>query len=374
MNKRTLIIFGLIGVIAIGLASWWNNYDNNPEVIKVGVVVPQSGELAFPGKRILHGAILASEEGIKDTNLTFKVYTEDSKGNPKDAVSATEKLLSANKVDYVVGDMLSSATISMVPIVDKYKKYQISPTASSPSITNISPNFFRVWPSDSLDAIISSNFAYNDLGLRKIAIVYWNNDYTLGLKDVFKNNFEVLGGKILMELAYNENINDASAIVNRLKHSGIEGIYLPGNITGNAAIVKKIKEVNFDIKLILNLTAQEQQFRNLVGNAIDGLYYTNLSFDDDLFSSSDFCINYKKRFNEEPDIQSLKGYEAMKLISLYYSTAHRDKMTFRDYILSQKTFDFYSDVLEFSETGDVKVNYSIYQYSGTETTLVKTGK
>ncbi len=68
----------------------------------------------------------------------------------------------------------------------------VSPSASSPEITGLSPWLFRVIPSDSANGIELARFA-KTLGHKRAAILYENNSYGRGLADSFRRAF---GGEI----------------------------------------------------------------------------------------------------------------------------------------------------------------------------------
>ena len=51
-------------------------------------------------------------------------------------------------------------------------------------------------------------YAFQKLSLKKIAILYINNDYGIGLKDVFKHEFEALGGVVVQAESFDQAAAD----------------------------------------------------------------------------------------------------------------------------------------------------------------------
>ena len=72
----------------------------------------------------------------------------------------------------------------------------MSTGATAPKISEAGEYIFRIWNSDDLEGKVSAKFIYEDLRLSNAVILYINNDYGKGLEDVFKREFQILGGKI----------------------------------------------------------------------------------------------------------------------------------------------------------------------------------
>lgn len=115
MNKLTKII---LGIIAIGLIVWAVIASQNPQVnqkIKVGVILPLSGQYAALGESDRNAIIMAKED-LKADNIEF--IFEDDKYDAKTAVTAYQKLASIDHIDAVV--VLSAPSIQAIaPLTNK---------------------------------------------------------------------------------------------------------------------------------------------------------------------------------------------------------------------------------------------------------------
>ncbi|MEI7683318.1 MAG: penicillin-binding protein activator [Candidatus Saccharibacteria bacterium] len=113
------VVVAILAVILIYL------YQNNIQtsagkpVVKLGVILPLSGDLAFIGESIQHGAELANGE-VKDTKYTYQLVFEDDELNPTKSVTALNKLVDFDKVS---GVMSFSGTVgqALAPIAEKTK-------------------------------------------------------------------------------------------------------------------------------------------------------------------------------------------------------------------------------------------------------------
>lgn len=96
MFKKKLIAFLLVSCIFNTILS---SEECNKEVLKVGAILPFSGELSYFGKAFQQGFSM----GLKESNQKIKIYYEDDKsGNRKEAISALRKLVSNNKINLVL--------------------------------------------------------------------------------------------------------------------------------------------------------------------------------------------------------------------------------------------------------------------------------
>jgi len=357
MKLKNLLLFGLIFLFIASCGK------KEEEVIKIGVIQPLTGELANFGKTVVSGIQLAIDDYKDSRNVEIKLVIEDSKGDPNSAVSAFNKLINVDKVKVVIGDLTSSATLAIAPIAMKNNIILMSPTASNPALSKAGKSFFRVWPSDNYSGYVAASYTYNKLGSRNVAIIYINNDYGLGLKDVFKKTFESLGGKVSLVDSYNQNQIDFRNILIRARQDKVDLIYIPGHPYGIANAMKQAKEVGIKIKFFSDVAAEDKDFINIAGNAAEGLFFVTPSFDlnskDEIIQS--FVEKYKKKFVEIPDIHAVKGYEATYILLSGFSKGFYTPNELIAF-LRKGIFNTISGRLVFNENGDVITNMVVKQY------------
>jgi branched-chain amino acid transport system substrate-binding protein len=127
---------------------------NSAEPIKIGFIFVMSGPLGLPGSIGSQGANLAIEEiNASGGVLGRKVEAifEDSGGDENKATAAFKKLVQEDKVDAVMGVILSPVAIALMPVVKEQKTPLIVTTAPTPVVTGPACNryTFRVaWNSD----------------------------------------------------------------------------------------------------------------------------------------------------------------------------------------------------------------------------------
>ena len=140
MKKTVLIAFIAILVVALGVAGPVQAQEKR-DFFKVGVVTSLSGELAFGGSVTKRGYDLwedaiNAQGGIDIGGKKYKVklvYADDQ-STPATAAVAGERLITQEKVDFILGPYASGATLALAPITEKYKMPHITGSAESPLI------------------------------------------------------------------------------------------------------------------------------------------------------------------------------------------------------------------------------------------------
>jgi branched-chain amino acid transport system substrate-binding protein len=371
--KKIKFLIALTAIVFI-FAGFNSCSQGKQKSIKIGVILPLSGELASYGQKILNGIKLAVDDFNNNNSLQVELIVEDDKGENNLTVSAFHKLTNINKVKFVIGTLTSGGTLAIAPLAQKNHIFLISPSASNPKLSEVGSYFYRVWASDNLDGLVSAEYCYNTLKLRKMAISYQNNDYCLGLKMIFEEKFESLGGDIIATAGYNEGENDFKTLIVKLKSNNCDGVYLPGHPIGISSFLKQSKELGFSKTFFANVAAEDKDFVRIAGNSSDGLYYTAPAFDINAESEivSSFVFNYKSKYHEEPDIFGVKGYESVDVILKAFSHGYLSSSEVCRFIDSTRTFYSIEGNLVFDSNGDVLTAVSIKQYNNSKSQIIKT--
>lgn len=359
-NKRfaqTTIVIPIIFALVLSLTFW--GCGEKEKVIKIGSILPLTGDSADWGANGKYGIDLAVEEinqsgGVNGKKL--EVVYEDSQADPKIAVSVVRKLISVNKVPAIVGDIVSATTLAMAPIVEKEQVVLVGISTSAPAITNAGEYTFRVWPSDTYEGTALAKFVY-EKGDRKICILHIQNDYGVGLRDVFRKVFTDLGGQILADAGYAKDETDFKSRLTQFSSLRPDGIYLVSYYTDAALVLKQAAELGIKTQFFGATAVESPKLIELAGKAAEGLIYPIVSdFDPDNPNekAKKFIANLKAKFNVEPHWASTHSYDAVYVIvegmkrgGLTGSEIQKAMANIKGYIgvTSEITFDEFGDVI-----------------------------
>ena len=172
------------------------------EPIKIGILVPLSGNFAAPGQQTLAGLkIYFDEIGNAAGGHPLALIVEDTQGNPEVAVTKARKLVERDGAQVLTGIVSSGVALavsdyaktSKVPLV-------LSGDAAADELTMpgalANPYLVRVSENSRTPSAVAADFAYKTKGWRKVTIV--SSDYVAGLDlaFAFAQMFCKLGGTV----------------------------------------------------------------------------------------------------------------------------------------------------------------------------------
>ena len=186
-----------------------------------------------------------------------------------------------------------------------------------------------------------AKFASNTLKLKKVAILRdIRNDYSVGLAEVFTENFTKIGGTIVANESYSEGDTDFSAQLTSIKAHNPEGIYMPGYYTEVGLVARQARKLGITVPFMGGDGWDSPRLWEIGGEALNDCYFSNhYSVDDPNPAIQKFVTEYRRRYSETPDGLAALGYDAARI--LYQSiqqAGSTDGGKLRDAIASIKDF------------------------------------
>jgi len=292
-----ILLFSVVGCAQDPTGNYVKVGSNDP--IKIGVMLPMTGEAASWGENSLAGITLALNEinnqgGIDGREV--EIVVEDDQCTSA-GVAAINKLINVDQVDVIVGPVCSAVAGPTMPIAQNAGIPVMMVGASAPDLTSIGDNIFRVYPSDALQGVISAEFMLDELKHDKVAVVYTKNDWGEGLKNVFVEEFEDLGGEVVYESGVLQDDVDFKTEITKIKNAGAEAIFVPIYPTNAIAFFKQSEELGLDLPM-------------LGGDAFSGEEVYASGYGDGVIYSA---VKIENSANFEARIHSLAGYENLEL-------------------------------------------------------------
>lgn len=315
------VIYGLVIVFLTTVLAFNIGCSKKSKEVKIGAILPLTGNAAIYGSALKKGMELAVEKindkgGIQNRKL--KIIYEDDQGIPKTGVSAFRKLITAHKVPMVIGAMFSAVTLSIAPIAEKEKVVLLSPTSSAVDLTNAGDYIFRIYPSDTYDGIFLANFAYNRLRAKRISVIYLQVASITAVSEVFKEEFEKLGGKVVSMQGYKEGDTKFRTQLLKAKNKKPDIIFIPGYLKEMATLLKQAKELGIKTQFLSISTFYDPKILQLAGNAAERVLFSSPAFDpkSEKPEVKDFVAKYKAKYGNEPDILGGYGYDVVNIAAI----------------------------------------------------------
>jgi len=131
MNNKVIIGVIIVILVVSGIIYGVKNSNTDSNVdITIGAVLSQTGYGAVDGVHIKKGMDLAVMD-LKKEGINVKIVYEDDATDPKQTVSAIQKVINQDKVDVVVGPIWSFLVDAAAPVIDSNKIVTLSPSSSS---------------------------------------------------------------------------------------------------------------------------------------------------------------------------------------------------------------------------------------------------
>lgn len=322
--------------------------------VEVGAVLPLSGQFALYGEPIRQGIELAYEQAQANEELDVEIALEfvDSQSDPQQAAEAARRLYSQGAVA-VIGGVTTDEALAMIAAADREEKVLLSPSASSPRLTGISRNFFRVYPSDLSEGTKMGTFAAQTLGIDSAVIVAAESPYARGIQDIFKTEFERYGGEVSAVIEYPPDTEDFEPIVTQaLEHRPV-AVYVADYARNTAQLVRALRDHDFGGKILVTSAFAAPDVLREVGPAAEAVLVTQTAMPPDAPAVASFITAFQAKHGHPPSIWAAHGYDAlMVLVEAMQEGGTRPNDLWKG-MRSIRDFQGASGVIQFDERGDV---------------------
>jgi branched-chain amino acid transport system substrate-binding protein len=174
--------------------------------LKIGTILPQSGELSFLGPPEEAGVALAVKD-INEADLGIQVEAvyRDSGDTTTDTATVSVTDLLSQDVSAIIGAASSGVSLTVVDQITGAGVVQFSPANTSPDFTTYDDNglYWRTAPSDLLQGEVLGNQIAED-GNSTLGLIVLNDAYGTGLADAITSTFEDAGGEVVATSLFNE--------------------------------------------------------------------------------------------------------------------------------------------------------------------------
>lgn len=350
MKLKLFLIAGALVAMACQPGREAQTTDSSGD-IPVGVYGAQTGDQAAFGTSTAHGVRIAAEEinatgGILGRKI--RLIVEDDQGRPDEAASVVTKLITSDNVVGLIGENSSNQSLAAAPIAQQSGVPMISPSSTNPAVTEKGDYIFRVCFTDPYQGKALASFARNNLKLDSAALlVDRKNDYSVGLANVFRKEFEAAGGKIVGEQSYSGGDTEFRPQLTTLKAAQPQALFIPGFYTEVGQIANQARDLGLNVPLLGGDGWDSPVVIQIGGKAIEGSYFSDHYFVGDTRPVVQKFVNeYKKRHGKNPEATAALGYDALYIFANAAKRAGKiDRKAIRDQIAATKDYDGVSGMI-----------------------------
>jgi len=316
------------------------------DTVKIGFLGALTGDVAMFGKPTLEGMKMAAEEvnaagGVLGKKI--EIIEADNRGDKQEGASVTQKFVSRDKVQAIVGDPTTGITKVAAPVAQKAGVVLLSAGATGPGVVEIGDYIFRDTLLDSIAIPACIEYFAKDLGFKKVAIITSdNNDYSVGLSQTFRDAAaKVPSIKIVADEKVKDGDKDFSAQITNIKGKKPDVILFSGYYTEGALIMKEARKQGLKAPMFGGDGLFSPKFIELGGQAVEGsMSALGFSTEQATPETAKFIESFKAKHNGElPGLFDAQGYDAVMLLVDSMKRANSiDPKMFKDALAKTKGF------------------------------------
>lgn len=303
--------------------------------VKIAVVGPMSGNYAQYGAYLRNGVELAA----KDINAsgaagkhTIEVVVQDDQMDPKQAATVAQRLASAGDVIAVVGHFSSTSTLAAQPIYQRAGIGMISPSSTSPDLSN-KANFYRTAATDDVVSAQLAEYAIKRRGFKRIAVLFQTGTSTIAQGQIFAKRAKELGAEIVLMEGHEPDRVDFQAVVTALRPLKPDLVFAPTFAGEASRIARQMREAGIAAPLMGTDALFDPQYVKLAGTAGDGTFAAAFFHEDSKRPSANvFVKSYKAAYGQAPEGYAANAYDATLLIGAALKEVGPDKAKLLEYL------------------------------------------
>lgn len=356
-SKALLVITSLLTAGLLTLTGCTGK-SGSSDTIKLATAAPMTGDYAQYGEYSKNGLELALEEINKNGGVLGKqielVYGDD-KGDSKEAVSIAQKFINDKNITGILGHFFSGCTLAAGPIYQQNGIPTLAIASTNPEVPKIGDHVFRINVGDNYQGSQLAKWLYEVKSIKKVAVVYDNNDYGKGVTDVFVKTFKDLGGEITaLESYIGGQEKDFSVIVTKIKASNAEAIMMASYPTEGALIAQKARNSGLDVPIVCTDSIYTEDFIALGGKAVEGAVVVSYFHPSDPNPAvQEFIKKFKAKYNKEPDSWSPYAYDALYvMVDAIKRAGSTDKKAVQKALAETKDFKGATGITTFNADGE----------------------
>lgn len=317
--KRIWILLFFITAIYIGLSGCTKKEEPvKKPVLKVGVILPLTGDSSYIGSSVKSGMEIAVSEFNNITGkpgFDLNVEYVDSGGVAAKVVSAYQSLVSIKDVQAVIP--VQQGAKALIPLVEKDKRLLLATSVPDNGIAGQNPWTFRFFINAETDASTIAAYAYDKLGIRKAATIYVNDDMGMSYRQSFARHFTELGGTVIQELEFSPSSADYRNLILKIKKASPDAVYLVGYGKSMSNIPIQLREAGVEATLLSVGTISQPEIMAAAGNSVEGCYYTTsrfFTFAPETPELKRFVELYQQKNGQVPVFFEVFGYDALNMV------------------------------------------------------------
>jgi len=305
-------------------------------IVKVGVLVPLSGEFSVYGKSLMNGMRLALSSN-PSARSKVELEVRDTQGESAEVAQLCHELMEEDEVICLIGPLRSESVEKAALVAELSKMPLITPTASKKGLAGLGDFIFQLSSTPHTKGKTLAEFVVQDEGLRGFAMLVPAAEQEESEASGFKTTVEKLGGRIVAMEQYPSDTRDFSPYLKGIKSAllgfsssppsdedsffdevpvWLDGLFISADQKEMYDILSRIHNLNIFGTIIGTEVCGDRQvlgFAQIIDREM--IFASNRFIDDNHNPQRQYFSSlYRERHKREPDLVSTLGYDSMLLL------------------------------------------------------------
>lgn len=287
--------------------------------IALGSIQDLSGPLAGFGKQVRLGMMLRVDEineqgGVNGRKI--KLSVEDSGYDPKKAVLAAQKLVNQDKIFAMVGHIGTAQNLAAMPVQFEKNVINFFPVTAAREMYEPFHRLKYSFAATYYEQIRTTlPKLVKEKNATKVCAIYQDDEFGLEVLRGAEAGLKGAKMELTEKTSFKRGATDFSSQVAKMKAAGCELVVLGTIIRETIGTIGESRKTGFNPTFFGSSAAYTDLIHKLGGKAMDGLYATMTvqhPYLDEASQPIRFWANkYKTKFNEDPTVFSVYGYNAI---------------------------------------------------------------
>lgn len=304
--------------LSAGAAQATQGVSNNEIVL--GSIQDMSGPLAGFGKQLRMGMMLRVDEANEQGGVNgrkIKLLIEDSAYDPRRAVLAAQKLVNQEKIFAMIGHLGTATNMVAMPVQFQKDVINWFPVTAARQMYEPFHKLKYSYAAPYYDQmLLGAPKLAKEKGAKKICAMYQDDDFGIEVLKGAEDGLKAAGMSLAETTSYKRGATDFSSQIQKLASEKCDMVVLGTVIRETIGAIATAKRLGFNPIFLGSSAAYTDLIHKLGGGAaMDGLYATMTVQNPYLDAASQpirFWANkYQTKFNEDPTVFSVYGYNAV---------------------------------------------------------------
>jgi branched-chain amino acid transport system substrate-binding protein len=297
--------------------------------VKVGVLLPLTGNTAWAGKTNRIAAAIAAEEvNAQDLAGGYKLELVfgDSQCEPRPAHDQAQRLISQEKVQLLIGEWCSSASVAVAQVANDEKIPLLVNISTADQIAGDAGQYaFQSSMQNRYSQQREAALLQKDFKFDTVAIIVENNDFGLTFRKNMTALMQKAGKKIVLDVTQDRSDTNWYSTITRIPSTKPDLVIVSISAGQAANFVKQYAEAGITTPLFSDYPPPPRIFEKQVGAQAGKIGLVRAAFfvksDTNTPAQKDFVARLEARvqkdLNEAHDVTywDVASYDAVRLVA-----------------------------------------------------------